>query len=122
MDNKRQLLHLKDRASIIKMTIGAFGVYVVAIVRTQTLKIVLSRVCIFATQDWRPLVLWLGNGVCASAFWGLWSHAPSFLGVRRGKTCIFYRKTNSQIASPLEDRLHSQNRWRKPSLQLLKKH
>ncbi|MFZ0221091.1 MAG: hypothetical protein WAM42_05270 [Candidatus Nitrosopolaris sp.] len=91
----------QERASIIKMTIGAFGVYVVAIVRTQTLKIVLSRVCIFATQDRRPLVLWLGNGVCASAFWGLWSHAAASWACEEGRLTLLYRKTNSQIASPL---------------------
>jgi len=45
------------------MTIGVLGVYVATIGRTHTLKVVLSRVCIFATQDRRPLVLWLGNGV-----------------------------------------------------------
>jgi len=93
--------------SIIKMTIGVFGVYVVAVVRTHTLKVVLSRMCIFATQDRRPLVLWLGNGVCASAFWGLWSHFAGSWACEERSLALFYGKTYSEIVSSLTTRTGS---------------
>src|SRR5215831_19558064 len=83
------------------MTIGMLGMYVVAIVRTHTLKVVLSRVCIFAIQDRRPLVLWLGNGVRTFAFWGLWSHAAASWACEEGRLTLLYRKTYSQIVSSL---------------------